>query len=93
MKVRITGLPRAGDPEAQRKLFIGMELDTVEPDPDEPMEQISDKYYWVSYEQVVAQMTPKDPDYANFFRHMRATPGGSQAPGLLFERNVCEVIN
>ncbi len=90
-KVRVTGLPRQGDPEEQRKLWFGMELTVIEP--DDPLYREDRYYLWVDYEEVIAQLEVLDPAYADFFRKLRATPGGSDAPGLLLEKCHCQLIS
>lgn len=88
-KVRIVGLPRRGDPAPQRQLWLGMELSVI---PHEP-EDTEGNLIWVDYEEVIRAIEAKgDIGYANFFKQLRRTPGGSQAPGLLVERAVCEEI-
>jgi hypothetical protein len=92
-QVLVVGLPRKQDPEPQRLQWLGMTLTVVEPDPTEPMETISDEYLWVNYEEVIEQLAEKgDEEYAQFFRHLRQSPGGRQAPGLLIERALVEFI-
>ena len=84
-------MPRSGDPEEQRKLWIGMELTVIEP--EDPNDR-GDRYYlWVDYEEVIRELEARgDPTYADFFRKMRETQGGRFAPGVLLEKGICQLI-
>lgn len=91
-KVRIISSPREGDPPAQQKLWIGMEISVAMYDSTDPMENVGEDMVWLDYEEVIAKIAVAgDAGYASFFRAMREH-GARHAPGLLIHKKHCESI-
>ncbi len=88
-RVRFIKSPRPSDPEPLQALWIGLEA-TVVATPEEPLPET---LLWVDYEEIINEIDKRGHTaYTDFFRRLRASPGGSAAPGFCVFSETCKII-